>query len=332
MTARGVLRVVGADAITFLQGLTTNDMKPLGSGPKAVSAAFLNAQGRVILDAILYSADGETIFIDIAAEKAAELASLLKKYKLRAKVKISDASSELGVWVALGPDVGRWWVQETDKNKTPADDGSFIFQDPRHLDLGIRAIAPLASDGPVQSFLKANPAWLEVPETQCDMFRLSLGVAEGPAEFVSGKSMPLEANLDMFSGVSFNKGCYIGQELTARTHFRGQVRKRLVPFILAGSGETVKGWEVPGELAGAMAYSGESPKPDDVVARDGKQIGKVVSCRGGVGIAMVRLEHMLGKEEELTDLDIGGKKGSVLLPVWWTVVQEQANEQQSVQD
>jgi len=88
---------------------------------------------------------------------------------------------------------------------------------------------------------------------------------------------------------------------------------------------------VPPELQGAMAYNGDGPAVDDPIEANGKQIGKVVSSKGGVGLAMVRLEHMLGKEGALEAVQIGGRKGAVVLPLWYAAVQDQASEQQSVQ-
>jgi folate-binding protein YgfZ len=185
---RALLRLSGEDVRGFLQGLVTNDLDLLAPD-RPLWAALLTAQGKALFDFLLW-ADGADVLVDCEAGQAEALARRLGLYRLRRAITIAP---EPGLAVHWSPD---------------GDNG---VPDPRLPDLGRRWLAP-----------PADPAtgWLE--------HRLRLGVIEGVAELGSDRSLWLECNATELHGVSFAKGCYVGQENTARMNWRNKVNRRLV--------------------------------------------------------------------------------------------------------
>ena len=216
---RGLLEIAGRDAKKLLQGLVTTDVQQL-EAPQYT--AFLAANGRVLFDAFLIRGRGDdNVLVDVAAHQLPELAAHLKKYKLRSKATIRDASDGHDIFAVSGRD--HLMALPLTAPQPPCDGGA--FPDPRMPLLGSRVVVSKES---------ALPEWLarasDVPASLPALQELVLGL---PAS-MPRSDLPLESNLDLLSsGVSFAKGCYLGQELTARTHFRGVVRKRLVPVVAA---------------------------------------------------------------------------------------------------
>jgi tRNA-modifying protein YgfZ len=185
---RALLRLSGEDVRGFLQGLVTNDMAQLAPA-RPLWAGLLSAQGKALFDFILW-ADGEDVLIDCEAAQAEALARRLKLYRLRRPIAIEPA-----------PGLAVHWSAE----------GAQGDADPRLAALGRRWLAP-----PTQ----AAAGWLA--------HRLGFGVAEGAAELGQDKILWLECNAAELNGVSFSKGCYVGQENTARMNWRQKVNRRLV--------------------------------------------------------------------------------------------------------
>lgn len=228
LAQRGVLVVEGRDARKLVQGLVTSDVSLLDSGPQYT--AFLAANGRVMFDAFLVGGAEGSVLIDADKACLPSLAKHLLKFKLRSKVKVRDASDE---HVVLA--VGGGHSEATSSlasssclpellsfasSTAPCEGGPWA--DPRLACLGARVLHRRDA---------ALPSWLEgAVDADPSLHRLHLsllGVPEAAATLQD--TLPLESNLELLNGVSFAKGCYLGQELTARTHFRGVVRKRLVP-------------------------------------------------------------------------------------------------------
>ena len=208
LSDRGVVRVGGEDATSFLQGLLTNDVERLRSG-EARYAALLTPQGKILFDMLVVriSAEkGAAYLLDCAAAQAADLAKRLGFYKLRAKVAIADESAELGVVAA--------WNGAPDN--APA---GIVYPDPRDPRLGWRAILPRAR----------AVALGEADENQYETIRIGAGAPKGGVDFAYGDAFPHDANLDLINGVDFEKGCYVGQEVVSRIEHRANARSRLVP-------------------------------------------------------------------------------------------------------
>lgn len=193
---RAVIRLSGEDVRGFLQGLVTNDV----GGPLPVWAGLLTPQGKALFDFLLW-ADGADVLVDCEAAQADALVRRLSLYRLRRPIAI-----------ARDPALAVHWSPD------PAAAGEGAAADPRHAALGHRWIAP--PDAPAEG-------WRE--------HRLRLGVAEGADELGQDKTLWLEANAGELNGVSYTKGCYVGQENTARMHHRSRVNRRLmvVPTIEA---------------------------------------------------------------------------------------------------
>ncbi len=185
---RALIRLSGDDVRGFLQGLVTHDLALLAPD-LPLWAGLLTPQGKALFDFVLW-ADGEDVLIDCERDAAGDLAKRLTMYRLRRAIKIAQEPELCVHWAPSGPH-GR---------------------DPRLADLGTRWLAPQAED--------ASPAW--------HRHRLALGVAEGREELGSDKTLWLECNADELNGVSFTKGCYVGQENTARMHYKAKVARRLV--------------------------------------------------------------------------------------------------------
>jgi len=200
--SRAVVRIApeaeGEDAAQFLQGLVTNDV----TGPLPVYAALLTAQGKVLFDLIVWPGGSDALLLDCETEAATELVKRLSLYRLRRELSI-----------AVDPSFGVFWQAELGDGGAP---------DPRLADLGQRWVARASDeDQPV--------------DDEYLLHRLALGVPEGRAEL--GDVLWLEANAAELNGVSFAKGCYVGQENTARMNWRQKVNRRLMVVPLAQSDE-----------------------------------------------------------------------------------------------
>ncbi len=191
LTERALIRIAGEDVRGFLQGLVTQDMERVQSAAPQW-AGLLSAQGKALFDFMLW-ADGEDIVVDCEREEAGDLAKRLTLYRLRRSIEIAREEVLCVHW-------------SRDARGSPAD--------PRLADLGHRWLAP-ADDG-----IATDAAWRA--------HRLSLGVTEGIAELGDDKTLWLECNAAELNGVDFKKGCYVGQENTARMHYRNKVNRRLV--------------------------------------------------------------------------------------------------------
>ena len=197
---RSLLRLSGEDVRGFLQGLVTQDVATIVPGASQW-AGLLSPQGKALFDFILW-ADGADILIDCEASAAVALMRRLTLYRLRRPITIA-AETDLAVHWSLLPGLGA--------------------PDPRLAELGHRWLA--------------NP---DDPATGWLAHRLSLGVTEGAAELGADQTLWLEANARELNGVSFAKGCYVGQENTARMHHRSKVNRRLVVAPLAEPGDRTR--------------------------------------------------------------------------------------------
>ena len=192
---RAIIRLSSTDESedlrAFLQGLVTQDVSAVQQGAPQWSA-LLSAQGKLLFDFFLW-ADGDAILIDCEADQAEALLKRLKLYRLRRKIDL-----------ALDPAIGVHWAVTADGQPV----------DPRLPALGHRWL------GAVEQADGADEAYRQ--------HRLSLGVTEGVAELGSDKTLWLECNAAELNGVSFTKGCYVGQENTARMNYRQKVNRRMV--------------------------------------------------------------------------------------------------------
>lgn len=196
LTDRSLLRLSGENVRDFLQGLVTNDLALLAP-EQPLWAGLLSPQGKALFDFLLW-ADGDDVLIDVESEAVEDLIRRLSLYRLRRPITIEP---EPGLRVHWSTEGG-------------------VATDPRLSDLGFRWLAP--DDGPQTSDWRAH--------------RLGLGVTEGRSEIGSDQILWLECNAAELNGVSFTKGCYVGQENTARMNYRNKVNRRLVVIPAAAPG------------------------------------------------------------------------------------------------
>ncbi|MCF4166052.1 folate-binding protein [Zavarzinia compransoris] len=267
LTRRGVLALEGAEVTDFLQGLVSNDTKLL-TPEHALFAALLTPQGKFLHELIMARA-GDRVLIDSEAERLPDLQRRLTMYRLRAKIDIAPAA-DAAVIAVFGPGAAdAFGLAATAGAARPLDGGASAFVDPRVADLGVRLIGP---QGAVEAALAAAGITPDAPEEAYDRLRIGLGVPDGSRDIAVDRGFLLENNFEELHGVSFTKGCYVGQELTARTKHRATIRKRLyrVEFDPAA----------------------EVPAPDTPILLGGREAGAMRSAVAGVGLAVMRLEYM----------------------------------------
>lgn len=261
---RGVIRVSGEDARDFLQNLVTNDLDAV-TPERAGYGALLTPQGKIISDFLIVAlpeGDGGGFLLDAPLLQTADLMKRLKLYKLRARVALDDLSEITAV------------IATTGGGELPADAG-VVYTDPRLPALGQRAMTD------------RNGA-AEIAEGEAEAWharRIALGLPDGGRDFAYGDAFPHEALLDQLGGVSFRKGCYIGQEVVSRMQHRGTARTRVVPITFT---------EGLAAEAGVEATAG------------GKPLGRVGSTAEGRGLALLRLDRVADALEAGMPLEAGG--------------------------
>jgi folate-binding protein YgfZ len=241
--------VTGEDALKLLQGVVTNDVERLATEP-AVFSGLLSPQGKVLFDFFVVRLGGAAdadVLLDVAADRADDLVKRLSMYRLRAKATIERRPS---VMVEA-----RW---DGDASLAAGNDVLAVISDPRHAGMGSRVYLA----GSLQS--SSDPAAYHA-------HRIALGVPEGGKDYDFGDAFPHEAGFDLLNGVSFEKGCYVGQEIVSRMEHRGTVRKRVV------------------RVSGASQLPADRP---DVLMGD-VVIGRLGSVFGREGLALLRLDRAI---------------------------------------
>jgi len=288
---RGLLRIGGADRIDFLQGIISNDVSRV-TAAQSLWSAFLTPQGKFLHEFFLV-AEGDGLLLDCEAERRADLARRLKLYKLRSQVTVEDATEALVVAALIGKDALTQLGLPEEPGATRPFGGGFAFVDPRLPRLGARAFLP--REGAAQALAEAGFA--EGSLEDYDRLRIATGAPDGSRDMEVEKSILLENGFDELQGVDWDKGCYMGQELTARTKYRALIKKRLLPV------------EIDGPL----------PESGSAITRDGKNAGvlrSVVAAADGaaLGLALLRLDA-LGERHE-GPLMVGDAQMTAQKPDW----------------
>ncbi|NWS61410.1 CAF17 transferase, partial [Chunga burmeisteri] len=300
---RALVDVRGAEAALFLQGLLTNDVTRLGAGdappaaaalPRALYAHALNVQGRCLYDLILYrlheSPEEEPhILLECDSGVLDAIQKHLKLYRIRRKVNITPCL-DLSLWAVIP---GERAGDIAGSLAKCANQALILTPDPRTEVMGWRLITkkganlseiiPGSHIGNIQDYHR---------------HRYKQGIPEGVKDLPPGVALPLESNLAYMNGISFTKGCYIGQELTARTYHMGVIRKRLLPVCFS-----------------APLPKDSIPEGAEILTESGKSAGKFRVGEGELGIALLRLANI----NEPLSLNIAGDKMKLTasIPEWW---------------
>lgn len=276
LSDRGVVSVNGPDAEKLLQGLVTNDMGLLRS-ETALHAGLLSPQGKILFEFFIVRVDGGFL-VDVAREKAPDLVKRLTMYRLRAEADIRDASAGFRVYAC-------WNGGSTDALAA----GALTFADPRLPELGVRILASASPDG-----TGLQPAEPHSTAADYHAHRIRLGVPEGGRDYPFGDAFPHEALFDQVHGVSFTKGCFVGQEIVARMEHRGTARKRVVPVVAAAP----------------LPQTGTEIQAQEVV------IGTLGSVAGTQGLALIRLDRAAEFRGKGVPLTAAGVPVEIVIPPW----------------
>jgi tRNA-modifying protein YgfZ len=276
---RGVVSVDGPDAAKLLQGVITNDMDLIAQ-QGALHAGLLSPQGKILFEFfVVKSPDG--FCLETVRAKAAELAERLKMYKLRADVAIKDASADYTV-AAI-------WGGGDERPPEGTGPAPLRFADPRLAALGRRELTTLRSD-----WALGGENAQSATQEEYHAYRIGLGVPEGGKDYAFGDAFPHEALFDQLHGVSFEKGCYVGQEVVSRMQNRGTARRRIVPVIA----------DSPLPARGAS------------IAAAGVEIGTLGSVAGPRGLAPIRLDRAAELIDKGETLRAGGVPVRIDIPAW----------------
>lgn len=305
---RAFIELTGPDTVPFLQGLMTNNIRASDSTPLSyIYTAFLNAQGRVLNDAYVwpplekYGRSGWLVEVD--KQESQSLLKHLKKHKLRSKLQVQlledglfrtfsrfrrESSSEPSAEGRIDESL----QAKIDKLAEYRFDDLWNTHGTRHT-FTRRYISMQSTEnrGDMED-LESGPQ-SSILSLAYQVHRMVNGLPEGPEEIIRESALPQESNIDLLGGIDFRKGCYLGQELTIRTHHTGVVRKRILPVQLYSAEE-----ELPIQAHNPTFKDSELPLPPSganiskVGATRGRSAGKWLHGVGNVGLALCRLEMM----------------------------------------
>ncbi|MDE0392013.1 MAG: folate-binding protein [Rhodospirillales bacterium] len=275
---RGVVSVDGPEAGPFLQGLISNDIDRV-TDARGIYAALLTPQGKFLHDFFVLRRGGGYL-LDCEGPRTGDLGRRLMAYRLRADVALADATEDYRVVALFGDEGGEsaFGVPPGEGSAAPLE-GGWVLRDPRGAALGLRAVVPVGVD---LSFLQQagfSPGSL----ADYERHRIAQGAPDGSRDMEVGRATLMECGFEALNGVDFEKGCYVGQELTARTKHRGLVRRRLARVALDG----------PLPPAGTPILAGE------------REVGEIRSGLEGAALAVLRLERIAAATEAGTPLTAG---------------------------
>lgn len=272
---RDILRVSGSDQRSFLQGLISQDVDKVSPSLSAYGT-LLTPQGKYLHDFIMAQQD-ETLLFDCERGRGDDLVTRLSRFKLRADVQLAHLKDHT-VFAVFGRGAADALDLDAGEGATSTHGIVVALVDPRTAALGCRLIGPAAD---IEALLKDR----NIPESDLaayDQLRISLQVPDGSRDLEIEKSILLESNIDVLNGIDWEKGCYMGQELTARTKYRGLVKRGLIAF-----------------RSDAIAA-----QPGDPILAGDKVIGEVRSTSKDLLLASVRLDAL---EDSATTLTTGGE-------------------------
>lgn len=347
---RSVLSLAGPQAPEFLNGIITSSVLENSSGSPEQSyrpmfSTFLHAQGRILYDVFIYThtmLDGKPAYLieyDSRASTdaaAPPLLSMMKRYVLRSRVKLRDVSEEYDVWAAWGSEPEsklerevsqrKWsWARSgavepdwSERREWPWGMEEERVKDRRAVGMGARMLVQ-KGERPKESSTHDL-----APSDTYTLHRILHGVPEGIHDIPPLQAFPMDSNVDVMGGLDFRKGCYVGQELTVRTYHTGVIRKRILPVLIHPQDEC------PAEISPSPIKPSFPPtvdirasiihsQADDRPTLRPRGTGKLLSSTQGVGLALLRLEHVEGAARG--ELGLGfefeeGEEGMKVVKKW----------------
>jgi hypothetical protein len=281
---RGLIRIDGADARPFLQGIVSNDVDKVSSA-RAIYAALLTPQGKYLHDFFIAELDG-ALMLDCEAERRDDLLRRLTRFKLRSKVSLAPGPDTHAVALIYGSAALSAVGLAAERGAAKPFAGGVVYADPRLREIGARAILPRANATAALAAAGIAPG----SAADYERLRLELGLPDGSRDLEIEKSILLESGFDELAGVDWDKGCYMGQELTARTHYRALIKKRLVP----------------------VRIQGPTPPPGTPILAGGSEVGIMRSAGDGAGLALLKIEALSG----IPELSAGEARIAVRKPFW----------------
>jgi tRNA-modifying protein YgfZ len=257
LTHRGVIRISGEDKTDFLQGIVTQDIRRVSSD-KLLYGCFLTPQGKYLVDFFITERDG-AFLLDVDRSLIADFIKRLTMYKLRSRVVIEDVSDHYHVTA--------YWQERPES--------SLALEDPRAPNIGWRSM---------------DTEKIEAHDNYA-LWQLQNGLPD-VGDFLRERTTMLESNMDLLNAVSFDKGCYMGQELTARTHYRGLIKKRFFPIRFESD----------------VSIAFETP-----VEKESKIIGQTRTQRNDWAMAVLQLENLQNGDV----VTAGGHTAKVAFPTWF---------------
>lgn len=288
---RSIISVAGEDRLSFLQGLVSNDVRHV-STDCAIYAALLTPQGKYLFDFFIVGA-GDALWLDCEAVRAEALARRLGIYRLRARVTITPMADAISVVAGFGTGAAAAvGLGGADPGAAARLSSGFAFLDPRLPTAGIRCLLPSTD---VPAFL-AGHDFGQATRDDFDRHRLSLGLPDGSRDLIVERSLLLECGFDELNGVNWNKGCYVGQEVTARSKHRGLIRKRLVPARITGP----------------------LPAPGTPIRQAERTVGEIRSGVDGLALALLQLDALALAQDGGPDSELwaGESRVAADVPTW----------------
>ena len=283
---RGILCLSGEDRVEFLQNIVTNDVA-LVSGSTAIWAALLTPQGKYLHDFFVVAL-GDILMLDCERTRIDDLRERLGRYKLRSRVEIHDVSEAWAVAALMGTDADSDALVGLEGRGGPFG-GGVCYVDPRYGAIGARALVPrdAVAQLPAAGFEEAEPQ-------AYDHHRLCIGLPDGSRDLEVDKALPMENGFDALHGIAWDKGCYVGQEITARMRYRANARRQLLPVEIDG----------PVPPCGAPVMLGE------------REAGEMRSAAEGIGLALLRLDALESLAGSTDTLTAGDADVTPLRPPW----------------
>ncbi len=283
---RGVVSLRGDDARSFLQGLTTNDIN-LVTPDHAIWTGLLTPQGKYLFDFFVAEMMGALV-LDVERTRIDDLLALFARYKLRAKVDITDDSADWVVVSLIGSEADGPALAGFE-GRGGAFAGGICFVDPRYGGAGARVIMPrdVLENLDDQGFERGEAE-------DYDLHRLICGLPDSSRDLIVEKSFPMEHGFDGLNGIAWEKGCYVGQEMTARMRYRANMKRTLLP----------------------VEIDGDAPAPGSAITQNGKDAGEMRTSSDGIGLALLRIEALEKFGGPDNELVCGDARLTPMRPPW----------------